>query len=972
MEDVVGPQGYWSSTSDSTCDELGVFSDINDPNSFFSGSAGTYTLTWTILDRDGNEVCNYSVEVIFTNCEVIDFDGVDDYITFKDEYDLGNEFSLEVWIKPEDIAGTILEPVANEPLQTILSKRNGFDLNEDSGYDLRLVNDKISFNWNSSGSIESPALLKLNGEYRWYHVAVTFDGNLYTMYIDGIEVASTSGNTPNPNSRECMIGAMDQTGNPPNKQINHFSGWIDELRIWQKELDPEHIHQMMNQEINPNASAVVGSVITTMDVKGPDVDQDGVDDDPLYWTDLLGYYRMDDISCGYLLANYVGKDGKIRNITTEEEQTAPLPYESDIDGVWNDTSTSSPWIYGGTVWDHPNSTGINGDPIDWNIVRVSNNITSGDEDITLLGLLVESGELSIWNPNTPAEDEFNSGHMLWITQYLLLNGSIDLWGESQLLQKKYGIYGTGFNVYTTYQYYESILDDYSGGFIERDQQGQANRYNYDDWSSPVGLIGEPQTALHSVFDVMKDGQLFNDPQDIIFIQQKDGIFDQPIKISKRWLYAYKNFSNSYSNWLHINDGYAKHLAAGEGYTMKGAMDPDYGGYQNYVFVGKPHNANVALNLSPANYYLTGNPYPSALDADQFIIDNLDSTTGVLLLYEDWGDDETHVERKASAGYATYTIAGGVGGDQTRIKADNINNPGEEGLTFPERYLPVGQAFWVEGSADGGPIKFNNLQRDFVTENSAESVYFKESKVKKKSNSANNIVRIPIITEDTRFKIRLAIETPELLKKQLLLTFDERSSDYLDKGFDGVQSDILENDIYWFNDNNKLKIQAVKDYYKEREVPLGLNLKGNGTIIIKVDSIENPFDGLEIYLRDNLTLETFDILNGAYEIELEAGEYNERYSVVFEPKVEIPIDIEELWEDVLIFINNSDNLLSIRKPEEIVIDKVSLFNVIGQQIRVWNTGLRMNEIDLPINVARGAYLVILESNKGRIFKKVVIK
>ena len=68
----------------------------------------------------------------------------------------------------------------------------------------------------------SPPLVQLNGEYRWYHVAITFNGSLYIMYVDGIEVASTSGVAPITNSREAMIGAMDQTGNPPNKQINHF------------------------------------------------------------------------------------------------------------------------------------------------------------------------------------------------------------------------------------------------------------------------------------------------------------------------------------------------------------------------------------------------------------------------------------------------------------------------------------------------------------------------------------------------------------------------------------------------------------------------------------------------------------------------------------------------------------------------------------------------------------------------------
>jgi hypothetical protein len=37
-------------------------------------------------------------------------------------------------------------------------------------------------------------------------------------------------------------------------QINHksFSGWMDELRIWDIGLSPDHIRQMMNQQIIDN------------------------------------------------------------------------------------------------------------------------------------------------------------------------------------------------------------------------------------------------------------------------------------------------------------------------------------------------------------------------------------------------------------------------------------------------------------------------------------------------------------------------------------------------------------------------------------------------------------------------------------------------------------------------------------------------------------------------------------------------
>jgi hypothetical protein len=55
--------------------------------------------------------------------------------------------------------------------------------------------------------------------------------------------------------------------------------------------------------------------------------------------------------------------------------------------------------------------------------------------------------------------------------YLKLDGKIDLVGMSQLVQTA-----------------ESDLDVTSAGSIERDQQGQSNKYNYNYWSSPVSPI----------------------------------------------------------------------------------------------------------------------------------------------------------------------------------------------------------------------------------------------------------------------------------------------------------------------------------------------------------------------------------------------------------------------------------------------------------------------------------------------------
>jgi hypothetical protein len=63
-----------------------------------------------------------------------------------------------------------------------------------------------------------------------------------------------------------------------------------------------------------------------------------------------------------------------------------------------------------------------------------------------------------------------------------LKRTVDLVGMSQLVQTA-----------------ESDLDVTSAGSIERDQQGQSNKYNYNYWSSPVSPINTTVNTNYSPF-----------------------------------------------------------------------------------------------------------------------------------------------------------------------------------------------------------------------------------------------------------------------------------------------------------------------------------------------------------------------------------------------------------------------------------------------------------------------------------------
>jgi hypothetical protein len=945
-----GIVGTWSITGSSSCG-IGTFSNINDPDTIFTGEVGNYVLSWTVKG------CASFVNVSISNCSTVDFDGTNDYIDFKKQnYDLNSNFSVEVWVKTVASSSTI---------QTIFSKRNGNVLG--NGYDLRIQNDFVTFRWNDSGSITSPYKI---GSNRWYHIAVTFANNEYKLYIDGILMISKPGSSlPVVNNYKALLGAMDQDTSAPFNPINYFKGWIDEFKIWNVALNEEQIHQMMNQEIKEQTigNNVVYGEIIPLPIYG------------LTWSNLKGYYRMDQTGCGYLKPNFgVGFDGKLKNINSAEPQTAPLPYYSISNGDWTNTSASTPWALGNTVWDFPNSRGINGALIDWNIVRSSHNINSTAKDINLLGLISVSGKITIANP-TQALDEKNDGQGLFISHYLKLNGDLNLVGESQLIQKRY----------TLDQISESVFETTSLGYIKRDQQGKKNSYNYNYWSSPVNLIqGVTNNAPYIIKSILRDGTISANPKIINFgvsTDFADSAITDPLKITDRWIWTYNspivqgNDLENYKQWYQITSNGS--IKVGEGYTMKGT-----GGVapitatQNYTFIGKPNSGTITLNFSKDSSYLVGNPYPSAIDADEFIKDNLkdcldckaseNSFSGALYFWDHFGLSNNHTLSEYEGGYATYTLMGGV----AAINNSPLNkNDGASGVSTPKRFITVAQGFFIDGFIEndisgpqiptvvhGGPILFKNSQRVFQRETTSNSVSMKKRELSK-SNA------------DLRPKIRLGFDTPIGGHRQILVGADKNTSNQFDIGYDALLYDLNENDMYWEINKSNFVIQAVPDFNTDQIIPFAIATSKEGDVKIKIDELENIPSNTTIYLYDNQTNLYHDLRNSEFKTALAKGEYKNRFSLKFEKTQTLSLDPVKTIRDDEIIVFYSKKILYINNHTlETKINSVSLYNINGQSIINWKIDTQ-NQQDIQIlnkNLSSGVYIAKLSTTEGEITKKII--
>ncbi|WP_157503307.1 HYR domain-containing protein [Mangrovimonas xylaniphaga] len=941
--------GEWSVTSGQDPSTYS-FADPSAYNTTFTGDEeGPYTLTWTVTPAEGSP-CSPSSDtmiVTLTNCSTLDFDGVDDNVTFRNYYDFSGPFSIELWLKSEAF---------NSSVQTIISKRDATNMVH--GYDLRLVNNMLSFNWNNGGSLTASDPI---GTDRWYHLAVTFNGTTYNLYVDGILVGAATGSTPINNNFECILGAMDQaaSGGTPNP-VNYFTGWMDELRIWNTALTVEQIRFMMNQEVENIGGNIRGSVVP-------------IDAPGLTWANFTGYYQMNqtvDIVGGYIIPNAGTQDGRMRNITTWQEENAPLPYTSDNNGNWMDTSASSPWLWGHSVWDYPNSTGINGDPIDWNIVITSHDIVYNPDDVELqlLGLLVNSNELTITDSNVP-QDENNPGNGLIISHYLKLDGVIDLIGESQLVQKRY----------TPSQLSESILDPNSSGFIERDQQGTYNLYNYNYWSSPVSPINSGLNSDYSVGEVLLDGTDSANPKTITWTSERDASPTSPITMSSRWIYKFNGAANTYSVWSRV--GNTGNIETGIGYTMKGSGTSN--GYQNYVFKGIPHNGLIENPLAANDEIFLGNPYPSAMDVEEFIKDNIpgpnanpgssNAIDGTLQFWIHYNTNDSHNLEEYEGGFALYNLLDeGVPPISSQyVTTDGfwISGLGSSDLK-PGLFIPVGQGFVSTAVEEGmgGNVKFENDQRFFKREaNPNESIFLRQ---------ANNQEQQSQNSSSLPKKILLGAKTPEGSLRTLLLGFvtDAIVTDGYDYGYDARNRDSYPSDISWSINEEPFVIQGVGEFDSSKQYPFIVKIATAGTIEISLMELKNFQEDIDVYIYDSLLGTYSQINNISFQTILNEGEYIDRFYITFQDSN--ALSLEELnKEKIMINYLNSTHDIYIKTSENIKVKQVYLINTIGQTVKTWNmtnTPKMSNELRIPISkISEGSYLVKLVTEQGSYNKKLII-
>jgi len=402
--------------------------------------------------------------------------------------------------------------------------------------------------------------------------------------------------------------------------------------------------------------------------------------------------------------------------------------------------------------------------------------------------------------------------------------------------------------------------------------------------------------------------------------------------------------------------------------------------QRYDFRGRPNNGNISITVQTDDFTLVGNPYPSALDLKQFLIDtNYDrfaapgeesansQIDNSILFWEQYATSHFLVDYEG--GYGTY-VPGGVSnatldanGQYTGVDNGMYVRPtytrfdtsgnittgtitgGPATPTGPltsRRFAAIGQGFMISRSetsddpstpsiteptfsaGTSGSTMFTNSQRTFFKEDGNLSIF----KSAPGSTDTNPVVINPVYV---RPKIRLNITIDDLYVRQLILAFGEDSTDNLDWGLEGkIKNNKQPTDVYMTQFNDEYTIKTIP-FLETKTVELGVEAAvDNSTFKFHVGSFEN-FDTPFVFIHDKYNNTYHDVKNNDFTIRMNAGTVNDRFEIVFQEPTTLSNDTVSAEGQFDIIQNNDRQAFTVFNPNGLEVSSISLFDLSGKEL-----------------------------------------
>lgn len=418
----------------------------------------------------------------------------------------------------------------------------------------------------------------------------------------------------------------------------------------------------------------------------------------------------------------------------------------------------------------------------------------------------------------------------------------------------------------------------TGSVIYKRNTTPINRYDYTYWSSPVDGFTLKKLSPFTLFD-------------------RYFIYNDTWEVSLSGVDVMK---------------------AGHGYIVRAPQTyPITGNPALYTarFEGIPNNGVVTLTLLANKDYLLGNPYPSAINADQFLQDNLTALQGTLYF---WTHNSPPV---AASGTTTYKY---TASDYASYNRTGGTQAAVSGGGAPLGKIAAGQGFFAPSNATGGTVIFNNTMRiSGGISGTYNSQFFKWSTSAKTTTAS---------TEKSR--IWLNLTNNEGAFKQVLIGYINGATNEYDNGFDGVTYNGNQFvDFYSISEGMNLVIQGrALPFVQKDSVALGYKSTIKGDFQINIDHADGILSSQEMFLEDKGTKLMHDLKISPYVFSTETGVFNDRFVLHYIDKNRVKkiITEEPLAVDDRVIVSVRNNEIAVNSLTDLI-TKIIVYDVSGQSV-----------------------------------------
>ena len=418
------------------------------------------------------------------------------------------------------------------------------------------------------------------------------------------------------------------------------------------------------------------------------------------------------------------------------------------------------------------------------------------------------------------------------------------------------------------------------------------------------------------------------------------------------------YASNFGNWLAGSES----MVNGKGYIVRG---PDSYTTTNALytatFTGVPNNGNITTPITRStytgapyagptatlvtadddNWNLLGNPYPSAINAVDFLAANSANISGFVKIW-------THGTLPVSAVdpfYQDFVV------NYTTADYITYNNTGGTQFGFDGK-IGAGQGFFVrmnDAASTSENVVFNNSMR---------------------SNTHRNDQFYRSGTEIERHRIWLDLISPSNTSSTTLVGYVSNATNNLDDEFDAIAQGVKTNfELYSLAESKELIIQGRSLPFNENdEVQLGVAIPQNGIYTIAISNVDGLFTNgdQDIYLEDKQLGVFHNLRTAPYTFTGTVGRNENRFNLLY--------NSSRLSQDDITLSNNltvvSNENLTVFSSRE-TIDSIEVYDLLGKLVKTYSNVNTAEFMLNNLNKNNTTLLLKITLTNGSVINKKVI-